>query len=236
MNPHPLRLLFFILLVLCMVAPAFPQGTRRRAGEVWGPHYKPSSIKSSQLRHSSPHDTLSMLIHWNEVAINSSGLDHTPVPIGDPRIFGEQLGPARAARAIAIVHVAIFESINAIKGGYESYVGVPRAKSSASVDAAIAQAAHDTLNALFPSQSAACTAILVDDLARIKDGKQKDAGIAIGQQAAAATLALRVGDNSLHAEPRVGIEFITSDDPGKWRQDPISLIPLALGAYWDQVT
>jgi hypothetical protein len=177
-----------------------------------------------------------MLIHWNEVAINSSGLDHTPVPLGDPRIFGEQLGPARAARAIAIVHVAIFEAINSIKGGYQSYAGVPRANPRASVDAAIAQAAHDTLNALFPSQSAACTVVLVEDLARIKDGKQKDAGIAIGQQAAAATLALRVGDNSLHAEPRVGIEFITSDDPGKWRQDPISLIPLALGAYWGQVT
>ncbi|HKO62109.1 MAG TPA: vanadium-dependent haloperoxidase, partial [Pyrinomonadaceae bacterium] len=26
------------------------------------------------------------------------------------------------------------------------------------------------------------------------------------------------------------------NDPGKWRQDPISLIPLALGAYWGQVT
>ena len=236
MNTPATRSLVFTLLVLCIAVPAWPQGTSRPADQVWGPRYRPSTFKSTQLRHSSPHDTLSMLVHWNEVAINSSGLDHTPVPLGDPRIFGEQLGPARAARAIAIVHVAIFEAINAIKGGYESYVGVPRANSSASVDAAIAQAAHDTLNALFPSQSAACTAILVDDLAGIKNGKQKEAGIAIGQQAAAATLALRVGDNSLHAEPRVGIEFITNDDPGKWRQDPISLIPLALGAYWDQVT
>lgn len=236
MNPQPLRILVFTLLVLCMAAPAWPQGTSRPADQVWGPRYRPSSVKSSHLRHSAPHDTLSMLVHWNEVAINSSGLDHTPVPVGDPRIFGEQLGPARASRAIAIVHVAIFEAINAIKGGYESYVGVPRANPSASVDAAIAQAAHDTLNALFPSQSATCTAILVNDLAGIKDGKQKDAGIAIGQQAAAATLALRVGDHSLHTEPRVGIEFITSNDPGKWRQDPISLIPLALGANWGQVT
>lgn len=231
-----IRLPIFSLFVLCMAAPALPQGTTRPADQVWGPRYSASSIKSTQLRHPAPHDTLGMLVHWNHVAIDSSGLDHTPVALGDPRIFGEQLGPARSSRAIAIVHVAIFEAINAIKGGYESYVGVPRANPSASVDAAIAQAAHDTLNALFPSQSAACTAILVDDLARIKDGKQKDAGIAIGQQAAAATLALRVGDNSLHAEPRVGIEFITSNDPGKWRQDPISLIPLALGAYWDQVT
>ena len=31
-------------------------------------------------------------------------------------------------------------------------------------------------------------------------------------------------------------EFITSNDPGKWRKDPISQHPLALGAYWGQVT
>ncbi len=36
-------------------------------------------------------------------------------------------------------------------------------------------------------------------------------------------------------EPRVGIDFITSDEAGKWRQDPISHHPLALGAYWGQV-
>ena len=179
---------------------------------------------------------LARLRHWNEITINASGLDHTPVSVGDPRVFGEQLGPARSSRAIAIVHIAIFEAVNAIKGGYQSYVGLARVNPSASVDAAIAQAAHDTLNALFPSQAASCTALLVEDLGRIKDGRQKTSGIAIGRQAAAAILALRAADHSLHAEPRVGIEFMTSNDPGKWRQDPISLIPLALGARWHEVT
>src|SRR3989442_12731164 len=31
---------------------------------------------------------------------------------------------------------------------------------------------------------------------------------------------------SNHAEPRVGVDFFTSDEPGKWRRDPISLHPL----------
>ncbi|HEX7173988.1 MAG TPA: hypothetical protein VF240_01715 [Pyrinomonadaceae bacterium] len=225
-----------VLIVLCMAVPARPQGASRRAEDVWGPSYKGSSAQPARRRYPSPQDTLSRLRHWNEAAVNSSGLDHTPVPVGDPRIFGEQIGPARSSRAIAIVHVAVFEAVNAIKGGYRSYVGLPRANPSASVDAAVAQAAHDTLNALFPSQAASCTALLVEDLGHIKDGPQKEAGIAVGQQAAAATLALRSGDHSLHAEPRVGIEFITSDDPGWWRQDPISMIPLALGAHWSQVT
>jgi hypothetical protein len=225
-----------ILVILCISVPAWPQSSSARATKVWGPRYKASATTPSSARHASPQGSLGRLVHWNEVAINSSGLDHTPVPVGDPRIFGEQLGPARAARAIAIVHVAIFEAINAIRGGYQSYVGISRVNPSASVDAAIAQAAHDTLNSLFPSQASACTALLVEDLARIKDGRQKEAGISLGHQAAVATLALRVNDHSDHAEPRVGIDFITSNDPGKWRQDPISLIPLALGAHWGEVT
>src|SRR5437763_124480 len=60
--------------------------------------------------------------------------------------------------------------------------------------------------------------------------------IELGQRAAAAILSLRADDGSAHAEPRVGIEFVTSTEPGKWRQDPVSRIPLALGAYWDEVT
>lgn len=46
---------------------------------------------------------------------------------------------------------------------------------------------------------------------------------------------MRANDGSEKAEPRVGIEFFTSNDPGKWRQDPISRSPLALGAYWGDV-
>ena len=34
----------------------------------------------------------------------------------------------------------------------------------------------------------------------------------------------------------MGTDFIPSDDPGKWRQDPISQAPLALGCFWGQIT
>ena len=33
----------------------------------------------------------------------------------------------------------------------------------------------------------------------------------------------------------MGVDFITSDAPGKWRQDPITEAPLALGARWGSV-
>src|SRR5262245_58918960 len=35
-------------------------------------------------------DLRSWVIHWNEVAINASGVDYTPVAPGETRVFGEQ--------------------------------------------------------------------------------------------------------------------------------------------------
>src|SRR5580765_2582310 len=61
---------------------------------------------------------------WNQIAINASGLDHTPVAIGENRVFGEQIGPCRASRAMAIVHVAMFDTANSVAKQYESYTGL----------------------------------------------------------------------------------------------------------------
>ena len=70
---------------------------------------------------------------WNEIAIDASGLDHTPVTRGEKRVFGEQLGPARSSRAMAIVHIAIFDAVIAITGGYRSYSGIPPAPKNTSM-------------------------------------------------------------------------------------------------------
>jgi hypothetical protein len=61
---------------------------------------------------------------------------------------------------MAIVHIAMFDAVNAIAGGYQSYTGIPRAPRRASLDAAIAQAAHDTLIQVFPSQRERFDALL----------------------------------------------------------------------------
>jgi hypothetical protein len=181
-------------------------------------------------------DTLLRLRYWNRVAIDASGLDHTPVAPGDNRVFGEQLGPGRSSRAMAIVHVAMFDAINAIVPAFRSYTGVSAVKNT-SIDAAIAQAAHDTLAALFPSQRVTFDALLADDLvdAQISSANALRNGIDLGQRAAAAILALRHDDGSGYVEPRMGVDFIPGNAPGQWRMDPIGQSPLALGAEWGAV-
>jgi hypothetical protein len=177
---------------------------------------------------------LERLHHWNAIAVDASGLDHTPLAAGEDRVFGEQLGPGRASRAMAIVHLAIYEAVNAIAGKHESFVGLDPAPRAASIDAAIAQAGHDTLVAMFSSQAETMHRHMRDELGVMPRAGMAQ-GLQIGRKAARAVLALAANDGSAHAEPRLGIEFTPGTEPGKWRQDPVSRVPLALGAYWGKV-
>lgn len=215
---------------LALFLSAFAGG-QDQAKSKKSPHKKSQHVSKPE---HGPKKDLAAVLRWNQISIDASGLDHTPVAPGENRVFGEQIGPCRAARALAIIHIAMFDAFNAVKGDYESFNDVAVPKGPLDLRAAISQAAHDTLVVLFPSQAAAFHALLAEDLALIKDKKAKANGITLGQRAAAVCLALRTNDGSEVPEPRVGIEHITSDLPGRWRQDPFSLIPLALGAKWSQ--
>jgi hypothetical protein len=229
-------LLASFAMCLCVTARAedFPGGVRDTLGPQFGPASRSTVTRPPPRRGTGATERLH---HWNRIAIDASGLDHTPVAAGENRVFGEQFGPGRSSRAMAIVHIAMFDAVNAIVGGYESYTGIPPASVGTSVDAAMAVAAHDTLVALFPSQAATIDAELAEDLRGIRPPRASaiTSGIELGHQAAAAILALRADDGSQHSEPRIGVGYMPGDEPGEWRPDPISQSPLALGALWGAV-
>jgi len=173
--------------------------------------------------------------HWNSIALDASGLDHTPGKPGENRVFGEQFGPGRSSRAMAIVHIAMFDAINAISGKYRTYTRIHNHR-HASMESAIVQAAHDTLAALFPSQASTFDSLLAQDLNSIADrGKAKENGIALGHAAADAILGLRANDGSQIPEPHIGVDFTPSHQPGMWREDSVSQLTVALGAHWGEV-
>jgi hypothetical protein len=169
---------------------------------------------------------LETIRRWCVIAYDASGRDH-----GTAR---EQMGPGRASRAMAIVQVAVFDAVNAIHGDYQGFTDVPAPQRPVSVDAAVCQAAHDTLIALFPSQRAALDALLAADLIAIRDKRAKANGIETGKRAAAGCLLSRANDGSDIPEPFLGVDWVTSDQPGHWRMDPISQIPVALGGHWGE--
>ncbi len=179
-----------------------------------------------------PHDESgqSWVLRWNRIANDASGLDHTPLEPGENRTFGHHLGPGRSSRAMAIVHIAMFEVVNAISPRYESYTKAPIAPPNTSMKSAIAQAAHDTLVALFSSQAENFARELEEDLSRIPDGRAKENGIALGRESARVILEEREQDGS-------GAEDIYEygSDPGDWRVDPLNPDDEPLGEEWYHV-
>src|SRR6266487_4123087 len=218
-------------LILSVLTFAF--GTNHGFNEVFGPLFHPAPNVPPLV---GPRQGLDSLHRWNVIAINASGLDHTPVASGDNRVFGEQFGPGRSSRAMAIAHIAMFDALDAVVGGYTSYTGTHSTPGPVSVDAAISQAAHDTLAAVFPSQTAILDDYLAEDLAAVRNAQQKANGIDLGHRTAAAILAMRLNDGSQVPDPTLGIDYFPSDQPGHWRQDPVSLFPLAIGAHWGECT
>jgi membrane-associated phospholipid phosphatase len=175
------------------------------------------------------------LAYWNEVALRTIAFDATPAYPGQPPVAFDQLGPTRATRALAIVQLSVFDALNAILKRYRPYSGPLAAFADSSPDAAICQAAHDTLVALYPRQARRLDNLRGEDLTRLPAGRNTLNGIDIGERAAAAILALRVSDGFYQSEPLVGENYAVSNEPGLWRPDPVSDNPTALGAHWGNV-
>ena len=108
----------------------------------------------------------------------------------------KQVAPAFNARQMAILHVAMFEAVNAIERRYAPYVLNLTAERTVSKEAAAAGAAHGVLVVFHPEQEGALESALTASLAAIPEGEPKSRGIALGRKAAAEMLALRAKDGS----------------------------------------
>jgi vanadium chloroperoxidase len=94
------------------------------------------------------------ILYWNDVALEANRVSFTNGK-------NEQPGPTLSSRALAIVHLAMYDAYAAVKGNPIAPVnlspylpGLPDPKPNASADAAVAAAAHATLSSLYPSQKA----------------------------------------------------------------------------------
>lgn len=186
----------------------------------------------------------------NQLAVDTSGLDHTPLAAGvqgdsPGRIFGHQLGPHRASRAMAMVHLAM------LRAG-DPFIAKQKAKAACISAVAITTAVNRVLSHLFPSHAPRLDLFRqrlvsqVHSLARRRSGKTKAAawvklGEDHGTAVAQAIIEDRANDGSNHSEQRYGVDYIPSNDGqgapegGEWTQDPISRHPLALGSLWSTV-
>jgi PAP2 superfamily protein len=139
------------------------------------------------------------------------------------------IGPGGAAKVpplalvdLAIVHVAIYDAVNAADGfDFQVYAVRPQFYGQASDYAAAAQAAHDTLLAMYPNRQADLDAALATSLGFVRDCRDKQTGIDIGKQVAAGILALRSNDNR-NAPTEA---YTTAGGPGQWVPTPPGFLP-----------
>jgi hypothetical protein len=131
---------------------------------------------------------------------------------------------------MALVHVAMFDAVNAIDRTYEPYHARVPASSGASLEAAAAQAAHDTLVALYPTLQAVFDEALAGNLVGIAPD-QASQGIAIGQEVARQILELRATDGALTP----GSYTPPNSDPGQWQPTLPNFAPAA-GAHIGAMT
>jgi hypothetical protein len=130
--------------------------------------------------------------------------------------------PPRALIRLAIVHLAIYDAVNAIAGvPFESYASIPTVDRPASTEAAVAAAAHDVLVVLFPDQAADLAEKYDASLAALPDDIAKVNGIAVGQQAASGILNRRSQDGR-----DATVIYVPGLGPGVWVPTP----PLFLAA------
>jgi hypothetical protein len=164
------------------------------------------------------------------------------VPPGPNGIFGtENYGnkfPGEAGVYMAIVHAAIYDAAVAIEGGYEPYA-IGLSAPDASPEAAIATAAHHTLVGppgvglqpalgLTPAQQAILDGDYAAYMDAIPEGPGKSSGIAVGEQVAAAILALRTNDGR-ESNPTLQDLGQPPPGPGIWERNPGNPLPPVLG-------
>lgn len=92
---------------------------------------------------------MDQILYWNDVALEANRVSHT-------NGRGEQTGPPLSARALGIVHLAMYDAVAGVSGNppeLPPYLpDLPDPEPGASADAAVATAARVTLSSLFPSQ------------------------------------------------------------------------------------
>jgi hypothetical protein len=168
-----------------------------------------------------------MVVQWNQIALQAAVNDYSLAP-------GYQIGPTRLGRAMAIVQAAVFDAANSIDPLYTPYLTQVSAPTSASMDAAVAQAAHDTLAAMFPNQQAYFDSELASSLAGIPTVAAVE-GVAVGSAVANYILTVRANDGSQVDAAGQPVNYTYGQLPGQWRPDPLHPNAIPLTPDWGGV-
>src|ERR1035441_5897526 len=163
-----------------------------------------------------------VVLDWNVIAVNTA--------------IANGQNPFAQARSAAIVQLAVFESVNAITGEYHPYLGTIVAPPGASADAAAIQSAYRVLRTYFAASAATLDAERANSLASLPESQAKPDGLATGEAAALAMIALRANDGSSPPQFKVPGPPV----PGEWQATAscpiVKGVAVGVGFQWQNVT
>lgn len=141
-----------------------------------------------------------------------------PAVVREWNVLAEGVIPASAGptlpRPYAMMHIAMFDAVNSIEGGYTPYRTRIPATRAASSEAAAAQAAHDVLIALFAANKVSFDNALNARLATINPVRRQ-LGAQVGREVAKRILEWRATDGWATSQ-----SYTPPALPGLWQPTP----------------
>lgn len=150
-----------------------------------GRRWAVSAVVAGVLIGAAAHAPADVVTDWNRVLLDAIRVDRS--------------SPPKATRAMAMTHVAVYDAVVNLEGGFEPYHVTSGGPAGASPEAAAAAGAHRVLTALFPNQTATFEGALALSLGTVPEGPPKDDGMAWGRHVADEILALRANDGASQA-------------------------------------
>lgn len=138
-----------------------------------------------------------LVIVWNDLTLRAIRYANIPPPM--------------AVRQMAVVHLAMFDSLDAIERRYKPYLVENEAPKECSPEAGVSAAAHHVLRTLFPKSADVFDSHYTAILAAIPNTPAKTNGMSWGKQVANEFLKLRQFDGAGQA-----VGFAYQDKPGYW--------------------
>jgi len=129
--------------------------------------------------------------------------------------------PSSAGIWFAYTNLAVYDAVNAITGQYRPFYYHGSGRQDASIESAAAAAAHRILVNYFPAQQSDLDAKFAGSLSAIgADAAAKDAGVSVGEAAAASVIAARNGDGL-----EGNVPYVPGSGPGVWIPTPPAFAP-----------
>ena len=176
------------------------------------------------------------VLYWNLVALQACGNDYDNSVVPTP----DQAGPTATSRAFAIIHGAMYDAMTVFNRNFKPLFrpnGMPNTNNlnkESATNAAIMEAAYQTLLVVYPQQTPLFNAVRKQYLNQLRSNENKkravNVGILVGQLVAQFILARRENDGSQNSIP-----YTPVNNPGYHQTDPTHPNQGYLGAHWGNV-